>query len=154
LREALLRRRHVEAVITLAKNRREYGHGLPPTLIVFDTDLERSFRRKQILFAEVTDTADEQQANSADAFLVALVKALRSGNLDATAQPPGITWRTAPHQEVVANKFLLSPSRYTGQPTRADKTEDLEERIRSASRKLADTRQQLQDFQSKRRNSK
>jgi hypothetical protein len=154
LREALLRRRHVEAVITLAKNRREYGHGLPPTLIVFDTDLERSFRRKQILFAEVTDTADEQQANSADAFLVALVKALRSGNLDATAQPPGITWRTAPHQEVVANKFLLSPSRYTGQPTRADKTEDLEERIRSASRKLADTRQQLQDFQSRRRNSK
>ena len=154
LREALVRRRHVEAVITLAKNRREYGHGMPPTLIVFDTDSERSFGRKRILFAEVTETTDEQQASSADEFLVALVNALRSGNLDATAQHPSITWRTAHHQEVVSNKFLLSPSRYIGQPTRTDTAEDLEERIRSAPRKLAETRQQLQDLQSKRRDSK
>jgi hypothetical protein len=154
LREALLRRRHVEAVITLAKNRREYGHGLPPTLIVFDTDSERSFRRKEILFAEVATTTDEQQASSADAFLIALVRALRSGNLDATAQHPSITWRTAHHQEVASNNFLLSPSRYIGQPTRTNKPADLEERLRSASRKLAETRQQLQDFQSKRKDSK
>jgi len=154
LREALNRRRHVEAVITLAKNRREYGHGLPPTLIVFDTDSDRSFHREQILFAEVTATTDEQQASSADAFLIALVKALRSGNLDATAQHPSITWRTAHHQEVVSNNFLLSPSRYIGQPTRTNKPEDLEERIRSASRKLAATRQQIEDFQTKRRDSK
>ena len=154
LREALLRRRHVEAVITLAKNRREYGHGLPPTLIVFDTDSERSFHRKQILFAEVAATTDEQQARSADEFLVALVKALRSGNLDNAAQHPSITWRTADHQEVVSNNFLLSPSRYVGQPTRTNKPEDLEERLRAASRKLSETRQQLQDFQSKRKDSK
>ena len=154
LREALLRRRHVEAAITLAKNRREYGHGLPPTLIVFDTDSERSFHRKQILFAEVAATSDEQQASNADAFLIMLFKALRSGNLDATAQHPSITWRTAHHQEVVSNNFLLSPSRYTGQPTRTNKPEDLEERLRSASRKLAETRKQLQDFQSKRKDSK
>jgi len=154
LREALLRRRHVEAVITLAKSRREYGHGLPPTLIVFDTDSERSFHRKQILFAEVAATTDEQQASSADAFLVALVKAFRSGNIDATAQHPSITWGTAHHQEVVANNFLLSPSRYIGQPTRTNKPEDLEERLRSASRKLAETRRQLQEFQAKRKDSK
>lgn len=154
LREALLRRRHVEAVINLAKNRREYGHGLPPTLIVFDTDSERSFRRKQILFAEVAATTDEQQASSADAFLIEIVKALRSGNLDATAQHPSITWRTAHHQEVASNNFLLSPSRYIGQPTRTNKPADIEERLRSASRKLAETRQQLQDFQSKKKDSK
>jgi len=154
LREALLRRRHVEAVITLAKSRREYGHGPPPTLIVFDTDSERSFHRKQILFAEVAATTDEQQASSADAFLVALVKAFRSGNIDATAQHPSITWGTAHHQEVVSNNFLLSPSRYIGQPTRTSKPEELEERLRSASRKLAETRRQLQEFQAKRKDSK
>lgn len=154
LREALLRHRHVEAVISLAKNRREYGHGLPPTLIVFDTDSERSFRRKQVLFAEVAASTDEQQSSTADAFLIKLVKAFRSGNLDTAIQHPSITWRAVHHQEIASNNFLLSPSRYVSQPTRTNKPEELEDRIRSARTKLAATRQQLQDFQTRRKDSK
>lgn len=152
LRDALLRRRHIEAVVTLAKDRQEFGNGLPPTLIVLDTDPERSFRRKHILFVDVAATNDSAQAQSADEFVAQLVKAHRSGELsDSRGQHPIVSWRVAHHQEITTNKNLLSPSSYMSQLTRTNAPEDLEERIRSLSRQLTTTRRQLQELQSKRK---
>ena len=155
LRDALLRRRHIEAVVTLAKDRQEYGNGLPPTLLLLDTDPERGFRRKQVLFVDVAATNDSAQAQSADEFVIQLVKAHRAGELsDSRAQHPIVSWRVAHHQEIAAKKNLLSPSSYLDQLTQTSSPDDLEERIRSLSRQLAATRRQLHELESKREDSK
>jgi len=152
LRETLLRRRHVEAVIRLAKDQRAYGNGLPPTIIVLDTDPERAFRRKTVLFVDVALTKDETQAKSADDFVVALVKAFRAGSLEDKAEHPHVTWRAAHDQEIAAADYVLAPSHYIGQTTERVDPKQLEERLRSLSKQLAETRRQLEELQTKRKN--
>ena len=154
LREALLRRRHVEAVISLAQDRRSYGTGLPPTLILFDTDPERGFRREHVLFAEVDVITDDAQFASAGAFLVNLVKSLRRGAADARASHSGVAWRAAHTAEIESNNFVLGPGRYVHQTVQVDEAKDLEEKIKAVSKGLAVTRRELQKLHASRKDLK
>lgn len=132
LRDALVRRRHLESVIELPSQNTRGRSRVRPIVLLLDTVPQRALSRDHILFISIAD----EQRDSKDVSqwpwtldqALEIVKRTRrlnfaeadnAGSIDTTTG--SVRWRLAPIADVVKNDFSLRPNVYLVE----EKNEDL-----------------------------
>lgn len=148
LRDALVRRRHLEAVIELSSRWTRGRSAVRPLVLLFDTVPQRALVRDHILFISVSDgeraSKDSSQWPLTLDQAIEIVKSHRGQHSTAdqlagkTESTNGfVRWRLAPITDVVQNDFSLRPSVYLVEETTEDLSTLNKEIERTAARLAA-----------------
>jgi type I restriction-modification system DNA methylase subunit len=148
LRDAILRRGHLEAVVELNAGLLGKRTSLIPTILLFDTDQKRAMSRTHVLFLKIVEKSKTNDQNPRLSMTfekaIGVVRKSRLGKTNRNdssevgefeAKTGSVTWRWVPTAEIVAHDFSLRSSVYL--------TKEVSDDLAELNREIARLKQRL-----------
>jgi uncharacterized small protein (DUF1192 family) len=148
LRDAILRRGHLEAVVELNAGLLGKRTSLIPTILLFDTDQKRAMSRTHVLFMKIVEKSKTNDQNPRLSMTfekaIGVVRKSRLGKTNRNdssevgefeAKTGSVTWRWVPTAEIVAHDFSLRSSVYL--------TKEVSDDLAELNREIARLKQRL-----------